>query len=384
MNILVVCHYGLYRDLGISFVHAQTKEYAQMGHHVRVIVPIPVGKRDWRGRRFSLSQWKQEDGVEIYGLRFLSLSNRGKTQETGKQARNTIHAIHALQRKLQIVLDNFSPDVIHAHTLGFDSDIGAWLKDRLGIPLAVTTHGGDTFVPFTAGHLDQLKQYADKADTVVCVSSLLKKRLMECGVSAPAVTILNGSHLEHVTSLAEKEPISLIQVGYLIARKKADVTIRAFAALRACHPEASLRIVGSGSELERFQTLCRELNVTNSVYFLGFLPNTEALAEIAKSRFFVMPSVREGFGIVYLEAMASGCITIGTEGEGIADLIVSGKNGFLVPPDNPETIVNTIEWCLTHPEEASVIAERGRMDALNLTWAENALQYVKLFEELKK
>ena len=95
-----------------------------------------------------------------------------------------------------------------------------------------------------------------------------------------------------------------------------------------------------------------------------------------------MPSVNEGFGIVYLEAMASGCITVGTEGEGIADLIVSGKNGFLVPPDSPDAIVSVIEWCLEHPEEADAIAEQGRKDALDLTWEHNAEQYIELFERM--
>ena len=85
---------------------------------------------------------------------------------------------------------------------------------------------------------------------------------------------------------------------------------------------------------------------------------------------------------MYLEAMACGCVTVGTEGEGIADLIVSGENGFLVPPDDPEAIVRVIEWCLEHPAEAGAIAERGRRDALELTWEKNAKQYLKLFKEL--
>ena len=101
---------------------------------------------------------------------------------------------------------------------------------------------------------------------------------------------------------------------------------------------------------------------------------------MGSSQFFVMPSVQEGFGIVYLEAMACGCIAIGTEGEGIADLIVSGENGFLVPPDQPETIAKTILRCLKHPKEASAIAERGRQAAKGLTWEKNAMQYISLFE----
>jgi glycosyltransferase involved in cell wall biosynthesis len=94
-----------------------------------------------------------------------------------------------------------------------------------------------------------------------------------------------------------------------------------------------------------------------------------------------MPSIREGFGIVYAEAMACGCVAIGTEGEGIADLIVSGENGYLVPPDDPEAIVETITACLQQPESMRAVADAGRAAALQLTWEVNAAQYLQLFQE---
>jgi len=174
----------------------------------------------------------------------------------------------------------------------------------------------------------------------------------------------------------------LIQVGHLIPSKRVDVTIRAFAVLLECHPFATLTIVGSGPDRKRLENLCQELSIGDAVTFTGQLPNNEVLKKMKAATFFVMASSPEGFGIVYLEAMASRCITIGTEGEGIADLIVSGKNGFLVPPDNPDAIVHAIEWCLEHPGEASAIAERGRKDATCLTWEKNAKQYITVFKEL--
>ena len=105
---------------------------------------------------------------------------------------------------------------------------------------------------------------------------------------------------------------------------------------------------------------------------------------MARTQFFCMPSVREGFGIVYLEAMASGCLTMGTRGEGVADLIENGKNGFLVPPEEPAAIAELIEWSLAHPEEAAAIAARGRQDALSLTWETNAAAYEKLYLTLSE
>lgn len=377
MNILVICDSGLYFDFGTSFVHAQAAAYAALGHRARVIVPYAIGKRDWDGNRFSgpIHRWDR-DGVEVYAMRHLSLSNYGKG------GFNLASALRVLPKRLDKLLEGFVPDVIHAHALGFNSEIGAFLKERLGVPLVVTTHGSDTLVPYQRGDREALRTSAQKADHIVCVSSQLRRRLEECGVTVPMSVILNGFRVPDAVLEGDRPPLSMVQAGHLTHQKRVDVTIRAFAALRRRHPEASLEIIGSGEELERFQALCGELGVKDAVTFSGYLPNPETLAHMSRARFFVMPSVNEGFGIVYLEAMASGCITVGTEGEGIADLIVSGENGFLVPPDDPEAIVRTVEWCLDHPEEAAAAAERGRRDALSLTWEQNAGQYFTLFEEL--
>lgn len=376
MNILVVSHYGLYQNFSGSFVHAQARAYAGLGHRVRVLVFMPVGKRDWEGRRFSSAfQRREEDGLTVCGLRFLSLSNPGKRHF------NTPSAIRSLSAHLGRAMEGFAPDVIHAHALGISSGVGAWLKKRLGVPLVVTTHG-ETECEDIWKDRSYLKRAAEQADAVAAVSSMLRKVVEQSGASVPTKVILNGFHVQNISEEKEKAPFSIVQVGSLIESKKVDVTIRAFAELRKRHPESVLELVGGGNEMERLQALSRELDVSDAVRFLGFLPNSEALEKMANARFFVMVSSPEGFGIVYLEAMASGCVTIGTEGEGVADLIVSGENGFLVPPDDPDAIVRVIEWCLSHPDEAGAIAERGRRDARILTWERNAGQYIELFQTL--
>lgn len=374
MNILIVCNVGMYRDLSASFIHAQAKAYVELGHKVRVIVSNPAGKTDRYGHRlFPAVAMQNISGVEEVDIRGVSLSN------LGEKGLNAFFVKLAAWLHFSKLFSDFQPDVIHAHTLGVESEFGAWLKSKLHCPLVVTTHGTDTFGPYTFGNKGMLKRYADKADQVICVSSLLKKCLLDCGVTAPMNVILNGFHVRHIPKTVEKVPYSMVQAGYLVERKKADITIRAYAKLSRQYPELTLEIIGSGDQLDRYRNLCKELGVTDGVRFRGFLPNEETLAEMAKAQFFCMPSVREGFGIVYLEAMASGCITIGTEGEGIADLIENGKNGFLVPPEDPEAIARVVEWCLEHPEESEAVAQQGRRDALSLTWERNAAQYIDLF-----
>ena len=378
MNILIVCHFGMYRDFSSSFVHAQAKAYAALGHRVRAVIPIATGKGDWDGKRMSSPPQKREiDGVELFPVRYLSISKYGEARF------NTASALRAVRNRLAALLDGFAPDVIHAHTLGFDSEIGAWLKERLGIPLVVTTHGSDTSIPVERGQAASLKPYCDRADAVVAVSSALAGKVHSCGTLTPISVILNGFNVHDLPERQERERLSLIQAGNLQEQKRPGVTLRAFAALRRSYPDATLCFVGQGPERSRLESMSRELGVSCWVRFTGQLPNPDVLAELSRARFFILPSVREGFGIVYLEAMACGCVTIGTEGEGIADLIVSGKNGFLVPLDDPDAIVRAVEWCLGHPEETAVIAEKGRRDALSLTWEKNAAEYTKLFKELR-
>lgn len=378
MNILVVSSYGLYTDFGASFVHAQARAYAALGCRVRALVLLPEGKPDWAGKRLSAPlQRREEGGVELCLLRFFSLSNYGE------RGFNAASAVRAVRRRLGEILEGFAPDVIHAHALGLASEAGAWLKEELGVPLVATTHGSDVSIPVEQGRETLLKPLCDHADAVVAVSSALAEKARSCGTKTPVSVILNGFNVHALPERREREGLSLIQTGSLQEQKRPRVTLRAFAALRKTHPNATLCFVGQGPERSRLESVSREQGVSVGVRFTGQLPHQDVLAELSKARFFILPSVREGFGIVYLEAMACGCVTVGTEGEGIADLIVSGENGFLVPPDDPDAIVRVVEWCLEHPAEADAVAERGRQAALDLTWEKNAKQYLKLFEELQ-
>jgi len=364
----------------MSFVHNQARELAAMGHRVRVLLLTGFGKCDLAGRRMGpVLQVSKEDGVEICRLRYITLSRFGE-----KLGFNVKSARAAISLWGGPVFRDFQPDVIHAHNLGFSSQTGAWLKKRLRCPLVVTTHGSDVSIPFERGEREMLKRWSDQADYVGCGSSALAARLEACGTNTPLTVILNGFQTSYLPRSDEKKPLTFVQVGHLLAQKRFYITIRAFAEIHRRHPEAELTLIGQGPDRERLERLCRDLGVEDSVTFTGQIHNQEVLRYMGQSQFFVMPSVREGFGIVYLEAMAAGCITIGTQGEGIADLIVDGKNGFLVPADTPEAIVEVVERCLARPELMSAVTAAGRKDAGELTWRRSAERYTALFEKLTR
>ncbi len=373
MNILVVCHYGLYENLSFSFVHNQIREYAALGHKVRVLVPLGFGKRDRKGKRFSLNQKPfLLDGVEIVDFRYLTLSSYGE------RTFNVASAITAL--RLNSALANFTPDIIHAHTLGFDSKIGAWLKKKYGCPLVVTTHGSDTELPLRAGKITEFCRDCNEADAIVAVSSKLADRVRSCGTTTPVHTILSG-FVPHTVS-QQRNPFGMIAVCNLIPLKRVDMTIRALSLLKEKYPAMTLTVVGQGGERENLEALAKQLSVADAVTFTGRLTNAMAREEMGKNTFFVMVSAPEGFGIAYVEAMSTGCIAVGTKGEGIADVIKDGENGFLVPVDSPQAIADVIDKCLSDTAFAKEIAEKGLITAQTLTWKNTTQHLLHLFETL--
>ena len=377
MNILVTSPYGLYQDFSFSFVHNQAKTYVQRGHRVRVILPLALGKKDIAGNRFGrIIDIRNVDGVEICYVRYLSLGKYGAKNFNRKSAEVTIRNL------LPKLLSGFKPDVIHGHTLDYGSEIGGCIKAFTGCPLVVTTHGGDTNVPFEKGQRELLKKYCDEIDTVAAVSKKLQDRLFACGTKT-AVEVIHNGFLQHsYPEDYQKNVYRMIQVGNLIPSKRVDMTIRAFAKLREERPEMELTVIGDGPLRTELETLCEQLQVSETVRFLGKKPNREVFHRMCESGFFVMASKPEGFGIVYLEAMAAGCVAIGTQGEGIADIITHGGNGFLVPADDPDAIADVIRSCLDNRQKMDAIAEAGKQTALELTWEQNACRYEALFGKL--
>jgi len=378
MNILAVCHFGLYEELSSSFVHNQIREYANQGHRVRCIVPIPLGKTGRSGSKTGPAVAKTTvDGVEIVDVRYLSASARGR------KSFNHNSAIATIRLNARQIFGDFTPDIIHAHTLGLDSRIGAWLKAKFSCPLVVTTHGSDTVRPLNAGEGHILKADCDACDLLVSVSGPLKETLAGCDTATPIEVIHNGFIPREMTG-TERDPFGIIQVGHLIESKHFDTTLHALALLKDRYPGLHLTIVGQGPLQESLETLAAELGVEDRVEFTGAIPNAEVFARMCQNRFFVMVSKPEGFGIVYLEAMAAGCLTVGTAGEGIADILRNGENGFLAEAGDRAALAEILAEMLENPEACEKIAKTGQALARSMTWAETSRKYLQLFESLRK
>lgn len=377
MNILVVCHYGLYQDYGSSFVHNQIKEYCKLGHKAKVIIPIALGKKGINSKRFfPLVKHETVDDVELLYLRYISLSSYGEKNF------NYYSAIFSINVLIKQEICKFNPDIVHAHTIGFDGRISNYLKKKLNVPSVITTHGSDTVVPLQNGQNEQICNICDQADRIVAVSNKLKTFLEKSGTKTRIQVIYNGFNKKNIDRSIEKLPYTIIQVSNLIEQKKVDKTIEAFSYIHKIYPYSKLKIIGEGPERKSLELLCEKLNLGESVMFCGKMKNIDVLDEMSKSIIFIMPSVNEGFGIVYLEAMSQKCVTIGTRGEGISEIIEDEINGFLVEKDNVNDIVERIKRCFSDSKYANEIANNGYMTSMLFSWEENARKYIGVFNDI--
>jgi phosphatidyl-myo-inositol dimannoside synthase len=142
--------------------------------------------------------------------------------------------------------------------------------------------------------------------------------------------------------------------------KGADTLIAALPRVCRSVPNASLVLVGDGNDRPRLEQLARNVEVQSHVHFLRGLPPEQLAACYANCEIFALPSRGEGFGMVFLEALAYGKPVIGGAHGGVPDIIEDGKNGLLVPHGDVDRLAQAIEFILVDPSRARQMGERGK------------------------
>lgn len=174
-------------------------------------------------------------------------------------------------------------------------------------------------------------------DVIISNSNYTTKRLQQVGVRKQIVTVPLGVDVETIIAVPAHELQSdIIFAGRLLPNKNVGLLIRAVKLVKRTHKDVRCLIVGNGPERASLEALVAELKLQNNVTFFNFLEDHNELYSLMKSsKTFVLPSVREGFGLVVVEANACGLPVITTTHEHNAarDLIVEGYNGYLADAD---------------------------------------------------
>ena len=231
-------------------------------------------------------------------------------------------------------------DILHCQ--GFlSSFLGFLLSKITGISYLVTVQRQERKGNF-------LKEMVyRKASVCIGASWAIGKYFKEIGCKSKKIKVIpNGIDLKRFKGLEPKTHAGFLVITVARLEKVKGIEYLIEAASRSDllgRSDILILIIGDGSQRKNLENLVKKLNLQEKVKFLGQIPNEEIPKYLAQADCFVLPSIKEGFGIAILEAMAAGLPVIGTRVGGIMDIIEDQKTGILVEPENPRAIANAIQ-----------------------------------------
>lgn len=319
---------------------AFVEEWKKMGHNVDVLKPNFIFNSFLRGKPF----YKSGQYEDIFNINYWTpfLGNvKSKLPNLPKY------------------------DIVVAHMPS-----GILFADKLGLPFVAGIHNSDIEVltnPLYKIHFKpRLEKALRNARAIACRSFVLQDKLLKLypefeektfvapsGIDKKTAMFLDAkqnekhsadtnfsrftshvslsSDMNHSLLTTHHSPIKVLTCAHFKKRKNIDKVIKACKGLECFE----LTVIGDGKERKKLE------KIDKNVIFTGRLPHDEVLAKMRNSDIFVLPSVGETFGMVYLEAIASGCITVCTKGDGIDGIIKDRENGFLTEP-NSESVKETL------------------------------------------
>lgn len=243
------------------------------------------------------------------------------------------------------------PDLVHAHAYGYFPAFAASLASALDdVVLVVTPHSD-------AGRPSWRKKLFDRvvpsltvkrAARVIAISRHEAAHLTRIGVPPDKINVIpNGVDIAEFAGLdrgrADGDGLVGLFVGRIdLGQKGLETLVRAMALLPSSHP-FRIRIVGEDwSGIETLRSLAQRLGIADRMTIVGKLDREALLEEYANAHFLVLPSLFEPFGIVLLEAMATGLPVVASRVGGIPEIVVDGRTGLLVEPGNAHALAEAL------------------------------------------
>jgi starch synthase len=220
----------------------------------------------------------------------------------------------------------------------------------------------------------------DTAVAIVAASSFTRRTLIDHGVAEAKIRVnpygvdtdrFEGKHA------SQSRCLRFIFVGLINARKGVPLLFEAWHKLRASGAE--LWLVGSASK-----QVLPLLPETRGVKHFGRVPHEEVPALMQQCDVFVFPSYFEGFGLVLLEAMASGLPVITTTATSGPDILTEGEDGWIIEPGDLSSLVQKMTFCLEHPQIVREMGMRARSTAERFTWSAYGNRWIQILSEVCK
>lgn len=250
---------------------------------------------------------------------------------------------HCFVRRARKVVGRYvgefgQPDLVHAHSVKWAGVAAQSINLRFGLPFIVTEHS--TAFPrgaVEAWERDHFRRAFAAASRVLAVSRALAASLAPYVDPESVQVVPNVVDTEFFTlppRSRSREPFTFLAVAALRRKKGLDLLLKAFGAAYGDSGDAvQLRIAGGGPLADELEQLARRLGVEDRVDFLGELSRRDVRREMWEANVAVLPSRVETFGVVVIEAMATGLPVLATRCGGPEE-IVTRDTGWLVEPED--------------------------------------------------
>ena len=319
---------------------------------------------------------RTEKGLKIHRLPMLKLFP-GRPFSENKIKRQA--------KRIWEIIDSecFKPDLIVGHFANPSLELVANVAEHYGVkssivfhrdcdPMSIEKYRIKEIIPRIGAvgarsriEAQEIKKRLNLKETpFICYSGAPNDAVESCEKECKKHDYNNGTH--H------------LYVGSMLNRKHVDSIIKAFTEEYKGNKKATLRIVGGGQEEGNLKKLVSELGMNDLITFVGKIPRTDVMEEMHKAQIFSMISHDETFGMVYIEAMLQGCITIASYGEGFDGIIQDGVNGFLCKAGDTEmlkSIYDKIESMSI--KKRNIIGQNAIETALAFSEAAVAERYLK-------
>jgi glycosyltransferase involved in cell wall biosynthesis len=363
---------------GGGIVHALVAEQLADRHRVSVITSAFEG----------LPMREVRKGVEIHRVRVVARRDRS----VASLASLLSFPPAAILRGTSLVRrERF--DVVNGHFAVPTGPASVPLARLAGAPHVISLHGGDIYDPskrLSPHRLPSVRRVVTwvlrRSDAVVAQSSNTRTNAYRyTGYRGPIEIIPLGIRKPDIppavrTDLGLPDGFLAVTVGRLVTRKGVHTLLSALS--RPECREVRLVVVGDGPELEPLRGLAERLGLGSRVRFTGWVGEVRKWQILQCADVYVSSTMHEGFGLVYLEAMAAGLPVVTSDHGGQVDFLRHGENGYLVPPSDEGAVASAIARLAADPDA------RQRMRLANLKDAEMhrsercARAYEELFDRL--
>lgn len=281
-------------------------------------------------------------------------------------------------------------DLVHAHDW-MVAPSAVMARDGLGMPVVASLHA-DSGAELVGSPEDRLRRLEWEQSLVGASSVLLTcgeglRRAVQARYPDRDVRYVpNGLWTKQFSDPLDgvhRRSMQLLFVGRLVPYKGCQDVLAAVKLLRPAWPNIELQIVGDGFFRKQLEELVTDLGLEDCVTFAGWLNGTDLVRAYRQAAIVVAPSHEEAFGLVPLEAIASGAAVVATTIGAFAAIIEDGTTGLLVVPGSPEQLARQIDRLLRNPQWRDLMAATARKQIPpRFDWKRVVTHSVTIYEEI--